>query len=173
MLKPNLSLYITENKLLKTAVVLIDTREKENTHIVEWLDKHEISRREQKLYCGDYTLLLPKNEEYGIPQDLILDYAIERKASLEELSGNLTNDRDRIENELRRCGGKMDFVVENGSIDKVLAHDYKTEYNEKSYLATLMTFLHRFGVSFNFVDKARSAQVIYAMLHYKLREELI
>ena len=51
---------------------------------------------------GDYGLLVLKNEEYGIMHDLLLDYAVERKGSLEELSGNFTNDRDRIKYEFWR-----------------------------------------------------------------------
>lgn len=173
MLKPNYSAYIMDNKVLSTAVVLIDTREKENTHIIEWLDKKGIKHQEQKLSYGDYSLLLPKNIEYGIVQDVVLDYAVERKAHLEELSGNLTNDRDRMENECRRCEGRMDFVIENGSLQDIILHNYKTDYNEKSFLATLCTFRHRYRVAFNFVSKQNSPQMIYNLLHYKLREELL
>jgi len=173
VLKPNYSKYLLDNKLLASAVVLIDTREKENSHIIEWLDKKGIAHREQKLEWGDYSLLLPKNELFGIVQDVVIDYGVERKAHLEELSGNLTNDRDRIENELRRCEGKMDFVIENGSLSAIAKHEYKTDYNEKSFLATLFAFIHRYGVSFNFVEKQHSPQMIYNILHYKLREELI
>jgi len=173
VLKPNYSKYTLENKLLSTAIVLIDTREKENAHIIEWLDKKGIKHQEQKLDYGDYTLLLPKNADYGIVQDVVLDYAVERKAHLEELSGNLTNDRDRIENELIRANGKIDFVIESGSLTSIALHDYKTDYNEKSFLATLFSFHHRYRVSFNFVTRENAPQMIYNLLHYKLREELL
>jgi len=173
VLKPNYSKYTLDNKVLSTAVVLIDTREKENAHIIEWLEKKGIKHVEQKLDYGDYTLLLPKNDQYGIVQDVVLDYAVERKAHLEELSANLTNDRDRIENELIRADGNLDFVIESGSLTAIAQHDYKTEYNEKSFLATLFSFRHRYRVSFNFVSKENSPQMIYNLLHYKLREELL
>lgn len=173
MLKPNYSSYTMDNKLLSTAVVLIDTREKENAHIIEWLDKRKIAHKEQKLNYGDYSLLLPKNVEYGIVQDVVLDYAVERKASLEELSGNLTNDRDRIEYECRRCEGKMDFVIEDGSLSSVVGHQYKTDYNEKAFIATLFAFHHRYQVAFNFTTREHSPQIIFNLLYYKLREELM
>lgn len=171
MLKPDFTSYTIENHLLKTAVVLIDTREQENAHIIEYLEKKKIAYKTCKLDFGDYSLILPKNEQYGVIQDMRLDFAVERKHSLEELSGNFAQERDRIENELWRGHGKIAFVIENGSLDKIHNHEYKTEYNEKSFIATLCTFTHRYGVSFNFVSKENSAQTIYALLIYKLREE--
>ncbi len=172
MLKPDYSNYTLDNHLLRTAVILIDTREQENKHVTSYFDDKKIPYKSVKLDYGDYTLMLPKNVEYGVMQDLRLDFAVERKHNLEELSANFSKDRTRIEEELWRGFGKIAFVIENGSLDKIIAHSYNTEYNEKSYLGTMMSFLHRYQVSFNFCEKANSGQVIYALLLYKLREEL-
>ena len=172
MLKLDLTKYHLDNNLLKTAIVLIDTRENENTHIKAWLDKHKIAYEERKLDYADYMLKLPKNESYGIMADLLLEYGVERKASLEEVSGNLTNDRNRIEEELWRGSGKMCVVIENGSLDKIAKHDYKTQYAEKSFKATLITYMHRYNVPILFCEKEISAETIYAILYYKLREVL-
>jgi len=172
MLKPDLSQYVKDTHILSTAVILIDTREQENKHIIDYFDKHKIAYESRKLEYGDYSLRLPKNVEYGLPNDLVLDYAVERKGSLEELSGNFTNDRDRIENELWRASGRMTMVVEDGSLDKIMAHEYKTQYNEKSFISTLVSFQHRYNLPIHFVSKNRVGAVIYALLHYKLREEI-
>ncbi|MCK9576882.1 MAG: ERCC4 domain-containing protein [Clostridia bacterium] len=172
MLKTNYTDYMITNHILKKAVVLIDTREKENAHIIEWLNKKSILHQETKLSFGDYSLLIPRCEEYGITTDLIIDYAIERKASLEEISGNLTNDRDRIKYEFWRGNGKMDIVIENGSWDLIASGKYNTQYDKNSFIATLITYKHRFNVSPHFVSKEYSAELIYKLLLYKLREEL-
>lgn len=172
MLKPNYSNYTLDNHLLKTAVVLIDTREQENEHITSYFDKKNIKYTFVKLPYADYTLMLPKNEEYGIMQDLQLDFAVERKHNIEELSGNFAQDRNRIEEELWRGSGKIAFIIENGSLDKIMAHDYQTSYNEKSFIATMFSFYHRYDTPFYFCTKENSAQIIYALLFYKLREEL-
>lgn len=172
MLKPDYSNYTLDNHILRTAVVLIDTREQENKHIIAYFEDKKIPYKSVKLDYGDYTLMIPKNTEYGIFQDMRIDFAIERKHNLEELSGNLTEDRSRIEEELWRGASKIAFIVEDGSIDKIISHSYNTKYNEKSYLATLATFAHRYGVSFNFCSKENAGQLIYTLLFYKLREEL-
>jgi ERCC4-type nuclease len=169
LLKLDLSNYNID-KILATAIVLIDTREQENTHIKDYLDKKKIAYIERKLDFGDYGLLLPRNLEQGLANDMVLDFAVERKGSLEEISGNLTNDRDRLETELWRGNGKLAIVIENGSIDRIFSHDYRTQYNPKAFIATLTTFQHRYGVSISFCDKANSGALIYATLYYKLRE---
>ena len=172
MLRTMFSDYTIDKYILKKAIVLVDTREKENAHIIEWLDKKQIPHEERKLPFGDYGLYVPKSPEYGIAEDLLLDYTVERKGSLEELSGNFTNDRERIENELIRCNGKMDLVIEGGSLTKILLGQYTTKYDRHSYLATLFTFHHRYDIGVNFVAKEDSAAIIYALLYYRLRNEI-
>ena len=172
MLKPDLSQYAKDNHILKTAIVLVDTREQENTHILEWLTAKNIAYEERKLDFGDYGIMLPKNETYGIATPLVLEHAVERKGSLDELAGNFANERDRIEEELWRGSGKLDCVVEDGSLGAINRHEYRSEYNTKSFRATIFSLRHRYNVPFWFVEKDNSAEVIYGILHYKLREEL-
>lgn len=160
------------DKLIKTAVVLIDTREQENKHITDYFDKVKIPYKVQKLDYGDYALLLPKNDEFGIPCDLQLDFAVERKHNLEELSGNLTKDRVRIEEELWRGKGKMILLVEDATLNDIMSSNYNTKYDYKAFIATLITFYHRYDTHVWFTEKAHSGKIIYAMLKYKLREEL-
>lgn len=172
MLKINYTDYVIKEHILKNAIVLVDTREQENTHIIEYLDKKGIAHKSVKLDFGDYGLLVPKNDVYGIYNDMLLDYAVERKGSLEELSSNFTNDRDRIEKELWRGSGKMDLLVENGSLDDIMNANYNTKYDKNSFIATLCTFHHRYNVGLNFCAKEKSGLMIVALLKYKLREEL-
>lgn len=174
MLRTMYSDYVIEKYILKKAIVLVDTREKENgnAHILDWFRKKEIPFEERQLSYGDYGIYIPKNPEYGFNDDLLLDYTVERKGSLEELSGNFTSDRTRLENEFIRCNGKMDLVVEGGSLSKILAGQYNTKYDYRAYIAGLFTFHHRYGIGINFTEKADTPSVIYALLYYRLRNEL-
>jgi len=172
MLKLAFSQNITDKHILSNVVILIDTREQQNQHIIEYFDKKEIKWKSRKLSFGDYGIMLCKNEEYGIMADLILDYAVERKGHLEELSNNFTKDRTRLEEEMWRSKGKMDFVIERGDLNDIMKGEYTTEYNKKSYLATLIAFRHRYNTPFNFATKEFSPQMIFALLFYRLREEL-
>lgn len=172
MLKVRFSDYTIKEHILKKAVVIVDSRENENTHITDWFTKKGIDFKVEKLDFGDYSIFIPKNIEFGFPQELQLDYAVERKANLEELSGNLTNDRQRIEDELSRGRGKIDFVIENGSIDKIMKAQYNTQYDKHSFVATILSFKDRYNVGFNFIEKENSAEFIYKLLYYRLRREV-
>ena len=47
-------------KLSKEMVILIDTREKVNDHILNYFNKKNIAYRQQALEFGDYSFMLPK-----------------------------------------------------------------------------------------------------------------
>ena len=79
---------------LQNVSVLIDTREQKNEHIVERLDSLGIRHKPKKLDFGDYSF-----QAQG--RDFSLSCVVERKASVNELYGNLTSDRDRIEKEFK------------------------------------------------------------------------
>jgi ERCC4-type nuclease len=159
--------------LLKSMVVLWDSREQMNSHILYELDKLKVQYQKHKLNYGDYSFLLPKNESLGIYRDMYFDrnFVIERKASLEELSANVAQDRQRFENEFMRSSNcRMVLMVENGSYEDILNHKYNTQMNEKAYFASMLTFQHRYGIDIAFVGKELAGKYIYGSFYYYLRE---
>lgn len=163
-------------KLLQSIVVLVDTREKRNGHITTYFDKHEIHHKPKKLDYGDYSLMLPSCREMGVFRDIYFTdtIAIERKASLEELSGNLTRDRARFETELIRANAcKLFLMVENANYADIVAHRYKTQYEPKSFLASLKTYEARYLIDLNFVPASFAGNFIYHTLYYHVREYLL
>lgn len=126
--------------LLNSMVTIIDSREQINRHITDYLDKHKLKYISKKLSFGDYACMVPANMELGIYRDVYFDgcIAIERKNSLEELSGNLTRDRARFEAEMiRASNAKLILVVENASYEDIILHRYDTQYDPKSFITTL------------------------------------
>jgi hypothetical protein len=85
--------------------------------------------------------MLPANEELGIMRDIYFNgqIAVERKGTLTELSNNFTHDRTPFENELiRATDSKLILLVENAAgYSDIIQHNYRTNYNPKSFLATL------------------------------------
>lgn len=168
--------YETIKKLSKHMVVLVDTREKVNNHILQYFDKNHIAYESQALDYGDYTFLLPKSA--GLNQDIYFhhDIVIERKNSLEELSGNLGKERDRFEKELLKAkgtGAKVYLLVEDPEgYNAIMKHKYDTQYNPAAYIASLKSFEHRFGLNIQFVDKQYSGYLIYSTFYYYMREYL-
>ncbi len=92
------------NSLLKTLVILVDTREQKSEHITAYFDKMNISYKQRALDCGDYSFMLPAMETSGLLKDIHFSgvFSIERKANLTELSNNLTQERQRIESEFMK-----------------------------------------------------------------------
>lgn len=78
---------------MKAVTILIDTREQKNEHITAVLSQLGIMFESRKLDYGDYSF---KAEG----KDFSHSCVIERKAKIDELYGNVTNDRERIEKEL-------------------------------------------------------------------------
>ena len=60
-------------RLLGSMVVLIDTRENDNTHICRYFDQKKIPYESKKLNYGDYSVRLCKNEELGVNRDIFFD----------------------------------------------------------------------------------------------------
>ena len=120
--------------IIESIVVLTDTREQKNQHILDWLDKFEhksgavgIKHRAKKLTSGDYSFYIPRQDSLGIMGDIYFDnqFIIERKKDLDELSGNLTTNRERFANEFSRHPAKrFHLIVEGGSYNDIYEHRY-------------------------------------------------
>ena len=166
----------TVDKILKYIIILVDTREQKIQHILDWFDEKEIKYRIETLPYCDYALAITPNDILKNQNELYLNhlFTIERKASLEELSGNFTKGRKRIEAEFERAKGKIFLMIENAIFDDIINHNYKTKFKPNSYIATLKTFEARYGISTNFVqDEDKVGEFIYKTLIYQAREYLL
>jgi len=162
--------------LLKSIVVITDSREQDGDHIIKWFDLKGIPHIKQKLNFADYSFMLPAIQELGIMRDLYFTdkISIERKGSLEEVSGNFCNDRTRIESEFIRKKGKMLLLIENADYADIINHNYRTEYKPESFLATLHSFSERYDIPFTFMkDRNHSGKFIYYSFYYHLRNYLL
>jgi len=164
-----------KDELLKSIVILIDTREQSNKWITDYFDEKKIPYKSKKLNFGDYSYFIPKNDELDIPRDMYMDQisTIERKGSLEELSGNFSKDRDRFEKELSLYKGKMHLLIENASYDDIYNNNYQTQYNKKSYMGSLHSFALRYDLSLMFMPKKECSGVfIFCICYYHLKSLL-
>ena len=161
-------------ELIDSIVILVDTREKQ-THITEWFDKKKVVWKSKALDKGDYSFYIPVNEKLGISKDLYFDKkcVIERKASLEEISGNLTQHRDRFEHELSLAPQNKVLLIENADFGDIVEGNYDTQYNKKSFLASLFTFWHRYSTPIFFMpDNKYSGLFIKMYFEYYLKNIL-
>ena len=162
-----------QKKILSSLRVLIDTREQANDHLISYFDQKRIFWKEKKLDYGDYSFMIPALPEMGIMRDISFTskIAIERKSGLDELASNLTHGRAAFEAELIRANScKMFLVIESGSWADILAGNYRNRYNEKSYFASLMAFIHRYGIQIIFTTKENAGPVMMGLFGYFLQE---
>lgn len=78
---------------MKRVTILTDSREQKNDHIIIGLDDLSVMHETQKLDYGDYSFAIDG-------KDFSRSCVVERKADVDELYGNVTHDRERIEKEL-------------------------------------------------------------------------
>lgn len=163
-------------KLLKTMVILCDTREQANDHITGYLKKKEVPYQSKALSFGDYSAMIPANAEMGIMRDLFFDQScvIERKGSLEELSGNLTQGRERFKDELTRASkAEFHLMIEGNSFSDIINHRYTTQFNEKAFLASLFSLQTEYGFNLSFIDRENAGLYIHSVLYYHVRKILM
>lgn len=89
-------------KILDSMVVIVDTREQNNQHIIDFLNKKQKSYKTMKLDFGDYSCMIPKGTIGQFTSDIYFDkdFVIERKNSIDEIAGNLKDDASRLKKEL-------------------------------------------------------------------------
>jgi ERCC4-type nuclease len=164
----------TEMKaLLSSIVLLVDTREQQNKHILDYFRLKNISYEIKKLDCGDYSAYLPSNQELGIHRNLYFSAVIERKNSVDELASTI-KERTRFENELIRSQRNPFLLLveaQNGYHDMVTGN-YRSEFSPQALLGSMKTFEARYGFQTVFIDPATSGNYIYYHFYYKIRESL-
>lgn len=143
-------------------MIIVDSREKKNSHILKYFISHDIEYVVQKMNVADYQI---QGEDFLV---------IDRKQNLEELSRNLTNrsDHSRFWKEVRRAKQnniKMIILCEHGGQIK----DIKSVANWNSKYSPvsgrhLMEEIYRvhiaYGVDFLFCDKRSIGRKIVELL---------
>jgi len=154
-------------------IILIDSREKVNNHLLEYWDKHKIPHEVIALPAGDYSFALNAIPELGIPHKMYYynDIILERKNSLEELSGCFSQTRERFNDEWSRCYAKRKYLlIENGTYGDLICGKYNTQYNPKSFLGSLHSFNAKYSLETVFMpDSSLSPIFILATFQYYLR----
>lgn len=120
---------------------------------------------------GDYSFYIPANESLNIDRDIYFDkkVCIERKNSLEELSGSLTQSRTQLKTEFAQFKGDMQLLIESSTYKDLVEGNYNTKYNKKSFTASLHSISSEYNIPFVFIDREYSGFYIYMHLRYWLR----
>lgn len=155
--------------------ILVDTREKENKHIVDKLVTNKIDVDEIALCIGDYRI--------SATSGYVPPITIERKGSLDELIGNLL-DKDKDEDGRNRFIRELDrakdsntriilLVEDNDYYNKLCRGDYRSNVKPRAIRGMIMSLEAKYpNLSIVGIDKKESASYIHATLYYHLRQKL-
>ena len=142
-------------------MIIVDSREKKNQHILSWFDSHKIDYVVQKLEIADY--------KFGDNDKILVD----RKQNLDELLYNLlTADKRRFYNEMRKAhseNAKVIVLCEHGNGVKQLSDVAKWQSNHSNFagrkLLDEMYKIHiSYSVDFEFCEKSETAEKIIQIL---------
>lgn len=157
------------SKILNDIEIIIDTREKKNSHITNALDEIGVKYVHEKLDSGDYSFRLPNNSGLKLDKSIL----IERKNSLDEIAQNFTKHRERFTNEFERVGdSKMHILIEGATWLKLVRGSYRSKLPPKSFMASLMTWNVRYDTNIWMCNKSEAPVLIYNIIYYGLREKL-
>jgi len=169
-------------KLLKENFqIIIDTREQQNQHILDYLDRNKILHKTKKLDEGDYTAIITKCPEKGIYRDLYFPVAVERKNSVDELAGNLAEETDthddiRLIRELQRAKTKcikMYLIIEDkNGMENIKKGNYRSLYRPKAFLGRLSSIQDLYLYDTIFTENKNTGFEIYRKLYYSVRNFL-
>lgn len=170
-------------KLLKeNFMILYDTREQQNQHILDYFNKKKIQFKKQKIDEGDYTAIITARPDIGINRDLYFNIAVERKNSVDELAGNLGEKRDdyrddiRLERELKRARQKGTMVYllieDKDGMENIQQGNYRSQYSSKAFEAKLASIEVNYLKGIRFVDKTEAGRTILKLLYYSVMEAL-
>jgi ERCC4-type nuclease len=160
-------------ELLRSITVLVDTREQQHQHILDYFDYKKIPYKSIKIEVGDYAISLPANQELGVIRDMYFPIAIERKNSVDELVQSI-KDRTRFENELIRSQKfRFSLLVEDpNGYENILRGNYRSQYAPNAFLGSLKSFETRYGFSTVFIPKGAAGNYLYLEFYYFVRNFL-
>lgn len=169
---------IEREKCLQSMIILCDTREQPSARATKRYNSFGCPYRRQTLNYGDYTysFTLPDGREL-IPEGVTASgvAVIERKMDLTELSGCFTHDRARFEAEFKRANennATVYLLVEDASWENLMNGKYRTRFNAKSYLASILAWTVRFDLKPIFCKSETSGKLIKEILYRELKERL-
>ena len=153
-------------------VILRDTRQQKEAHIIKEFDKQEILHIQTKLDSADY-MALRYNEEQGIYKDYSV--LIDTKKDMLEICGNLAHSSEHFrlvrEVDLGKSLGAKEFIFLIGENNIKSESDIKnwssphTKVRGETLLKILKTFKEHHDCKFIFVDKKDMGKKIVELLN--------
>jgi ERCC4-type nuclease len=135
------------------AVILVDSREQKNLHVLKRLTELNIPFRTKALKYADYSF-----EIDGVSYENSI--VIERKGSLDEIIGNFTKGRERFRKEFERSKGCKVILMIESSMEQLEARQYRSRMSPGDLKSFLKTWCNKFQLELKFVEKDKACEFI-------------
>ena len=155
--------YLTEGEykeLVSNLVIVATTNEQKNQHILSQFEKEGFKYEQRALKTGDYCFYIKANKYFTCDTYFIDELAIERKNSIDELASCMKD--IAFHNEIRRMGKIKNayLLVEDDSLNDIFTGNYRSQYNNKAFFRTLLTWCSEYNIKLLFVKKEYMGKVI-------------
>lgn len=161
------------SEALERLTLLVDTREQDTISFRRRVKEVGIPWERHKLDFGDYSMRVQLDD--GQEVDFSPDIAIERKMSLDELCQCYGKERKRFQKEFSRAkeaGAKLYLLVENGSWEKALGGDYRSQMKPQALTASLTAWLARYNCQVIFCQAKTTPRLIREIVYREAKERL-
>ncbi len=138
-------------------IILVDSREQNNTHVLKYFDDNKIRYEKRALKTGDYNFMIEACSELGFQRDTYFtdELVIERKNSVQEIAGNFCEKDGRFFRELSRMAETPNnyIIIEEDRFDDIINGNYRSKLNSLSLVRTMLTMQKRSNFHLMFINK--------------------
>lgn len=166
-----------KDAILRSFEIIVDTREQETYRASSRYEALGVPYYRQTLNYGDYTYNVKIDGKDIFPTEGRVNglCVVERKQNLDELANCFTRGRERFAREFERASdnnAKVYLLIENGSIDMILAGQYRSRFRPKAFLASLIAWEVRYNLTTIFCEASNSGKIIKEVLYRDIKERL-
>lgn len=164
------------DKLMKSFEIICDTREQPTPRARQRYESFGVGYSRGTLKYGDYcgNITLPDGRKlYDSTTTISPKCVVERKMNLDELAGCFTRGRDRFRREFERAadhGCRVFLLCEDGSIEKILRHEYRSRFKPKAFLASIIAWNVRYNMQLIFCSQMTSGIMIKEILYRDIKD---
>lgn len=170
--------HFAEKDLLDTFEIVIDTREQKTPRSEQRYKSFGVDYYRGTLNYGDYCGNIKFQDGtklHDVSTTISAKCVVERKMNLDELAGCFTRGRDRFKREFERAaehGCRIFLLCENGSIEKIMKHEYRSKFKPKAFLASIIAWNIRYDMQLIFCTQLTSGTMIKEILYRDIKDRI-
>lgn len=164
--------------VLNSFEIICDTREQPTERAKQRYASFGVNYSRGTLNYGDYcgNITLPNGDKlYDESVTISARCVVERKMNLDELAQCFTRGRDRFKREFERArenGARVFLLCENGSIEKILRHEYRSQFRPNAFLASVIAWNIRYDMQLIFCTQLTSGMMIKEILYRDMKDRI-